>query len=90
MVTLTQRDFLVRYKQAVLGIAWAVITPVVLVILFSLLFNRVAHVDTGGAPYVIFAYLGPAALDVLLLVALPVGDVPPQQPAVAEQGAVPP
>ena len=58
VVTLAQRDFLVRYKQAVLGIAWAVITPVVLVALFSLLFNRVAHVETGGAPYVIFAYLG--------------------------------
>jgi ABC-type polysaccharide/polyol phosphate export permease len=58
VLTLTQRDFLVRYKQAELGIAWAVITPVVLVIIFSLLFNRVAHVPTGGAPYVLFAYLG--------------------------------
>jgi ABC-2 type transport system permease protein/lipopolysaccharide transport system permease protein len=58
VLTLTQRDFLVRYKQAVLGVAWALITPVILVVIFSLLFNRVAHVDTNGAPYVLFAYLG--------------------------------
>jgi len=58
VLTLTQRDFLVRYKQAELGVAWAVITPVVLVIIFSLLFNRIAHVDTNGVPYVLFAYLG--------------------------------
>lgn len=58
VLTLTQRDFLVRYKQAELGVAWALITPIVLVLIFSLLFNRVAHVDTHGAPYVLFAYLG--------------------------------
>jgi ABC-type polysaccharide/polyol phosphate export permease len=58
VVTLAQRDFLVRYKQAELGIAWALVTPVVLVAIFALLFNRIAHVDTNGAPYVLFAYLG--------------------------------
>ncbi|MGE0794835.1 MAG: ABC transporter permease [Acidimicrobiia bacterium] len=56
--TLAQRDFLVRYKQAELGLAWAVVTPLVLVVIFSILFQRVATVDTGDAPYALYAYLG--------------------------------
>jgi ABC-type polysaccharide/polyol phosphate export permease len=58
MVTLAERDLRVRYKQAVLGIAWAVIAPVVMMVVFSLLFNRFAKVNTGGVPYPLFAYLG--------------------------------
>jgi len=57
-VTLAERDLRVRYKQAVLGIAWAVITPVVMMVAFSLLLNRFAKVNTGGAPYALFSYLG--------------------------------
>jgi ABC-2 type transport system permease protein/lipopolysaccharide transport system permease protein len=56
--TLAERDFRIRYKQAVLGFAWAVLTPVSLMVVFTLFFKRVANVDTGGAPYVLFAYLG--------------------------------
>jgi ABC-type polysaccharide/polyol phosphate export permease len=56
--TLAERDFRIRYKQAVLGFAWAVLTPVALMVVFTLFFKRVANVDTGGAPYVLFAYLG--------------------------------
>jgi ABC-type polysaccharide/polyol phosphate export permease len=57
-LTLAERDLRVRYKQAVLGIAWAVIAPVVLMIAFTVLFNRFAKVNTGGAPYALFSYLG--------------------------------
>jgi len=57
-VTLAERDLRVRYKQAVLGVAWAVITPIVMMVAFTLLFNRFAKVDTGGAPYALFSYLG--------------------------------
>jgi len=57
-ITLAERDLRVRYKQAVLGIAWAVIAPVVMMIAFTVLFNRFAKVNTGGAPYALFAYLG--------------------------------
>ncbi len=57
-VTLAERDLRVRYKQAVLGVAWAVIAPVVMMIAFSLLLHRVAKVNTGGAPYPLFSYLG--------------------------------
>jgi ABC-2 type transport system permease protein/lipopolysaccharide transport system permease protein len=57
-ITLAERDLRVRYKQAVLGVAWAVIAPVVMMIAFTVLFNRFAKVNTGGAPYALFSYLG--------------------------------
>lgn len=54
---LAEREFQARYKQTVLGIAWALITPVLLVIVFSVFVEHVANVDTGDAPYVLFAYI---------------------------------
>jgi ABC-type polysaccharide/polyol phosphate export permease len=57
-LTLAERDLRVRYKQAVLGVAWAVIAPVVMMLAFTVLFNRFAKVNTGGAPYALFSYLG--------------------------------
>ena len=56
--TLAERELRARYKQALLGFAWAVVTPIVMVVVFTLFFQRVANVDTGGAPYSLFAYLG--------------------------------
>jgi ABC-type polysaccharide/polyol phosphate export permease len=56
--TLAERDLRVRYKQAVLGMAWAVLSPVMLMLIFTLLFSRAIKVNTGGAPYPLFAYLG--------------------------------
>ncbi len=56
--TLAEREIRVRYKQAILGFSWAVITPVVLMIVFTVFLRRVAKVDTGGAPYALFSYLG--------------------------------
>jgi ABC-2 type transport system permease protein/lipopolysaccharide transport system permease protein len=55
---LAERDFRARYKQAILGSAWALITPLVLMVAFTLVFTRVAEVDTAGAPYPLFSYLG--------------------------------
>lgn len=55
---LTERQIRARYKQAALGLAWAIITPLVYTLVFTLFFSRVADVDTGGAPYALFAYLG--------------------------------
>jgi ABC-2 type transport system permease protein/lipopolysaccharide transport system permease protein len=57
-ITLAERDLRIRYKQAVLGVAWAVIAPVVMMLAFTVLFNRFAKVHTGGVPYAIFSYLG--------------------------------
>lgn len=58
--TLAERDLRVRYKQAVLGIAWAVITPIILMLAFTVLFTKVAKVNTyaPGVPYPLFSYLG--------------------------------
>lgn len=58
VLALAERDLRVRYKQAVLGFAWAVVTPLALMVAFTLFFNRVAQVDTGGVPYPLFSYLG--------------------------------
>jgi len=55
--SLAEREFRVRYKQAVLGVTWAVLTPLALMVIFSLLFSRVARVDTGDVPYPVFAYI---------------------------------
>lgn len=56
--TLAEREMRARYKQAVLGIGWAVLTPLALMVVFTLFFQRVAEVDTGGVPYALFTYLG--------------------------------
>lgn len=56
--TLAERQLRARYKQAALGFAWAILTPVVLMVVFTVFFQRIADVDTGGVPYPLFAYLG--------------------------------
>lgn len=56
--TLAERDLRARYKQAVLGFAWAVVPTIASVVLFTVLFDRVADIDTGGATYALFAYFG--------------------------------
>jgi lipopolysaccharide transport system permease protein len=55
---LAWRDVMVRYKQALLGAAWAVLQPLVLMGIFTLLFSRIADVPTGGVPYPVFAFAG--------------------------------
>ncbi len=56
--SLAEREVRARYKQAILGFSWAVITPLVLMVVFTVFVRRVAQVDTGGAPYALFSYLG--------------------------------
>jgi len=52
------RDLKVRYKQTVLGAAWAIIQPFCTMVVFSLFFGRLAKVPSDGIPYPIFAYAG--------------------------------
>lgn len=52
------RDFKVRYKQALIGVAWVVVQPLITVAAFTLAFQRIAHVDTAGVPYPVFALAG--------------------------------
>ncbi|APW59910.1 ABC-type polysaccharide/polyol phosphate export systems, permease component [Paludisphaera borealis] len=55
---LTWRDVKVRYKQTVLGAAWAVLQPLMTMIVFSLFFGRAAGVSSGDLPYPIFVFAG--------------------------------
>jgi ABC-type polysaccharide/polyol phosphate export permease len=55
--TLAWRDIRVRYKQSLLGIAWAMFIPVTMMLLFSFVFTKVVKVETD-VPYPIFAYCG--------------------------------
>jgi len=50
------RDIKVRYKQTLLGAAWAVIQPVMTMLVFNFIFGSVAKVPTDGIPYPIFSY----------------------------------
>jgi lipopolysaccharide transport system permease protein len=55
---LVWRDVKVRYKQTALGIAWAVLQPVLTVFVFTIFFNRVGHIRTGSVPYALYALSG--------------------------------
>ncbi len=55
---LTWRDVKVRYKQTVLGVAWAVIQPLTTMIVFTLFFGRLAGIPSDGVPYPVFAFAG--------------------------------
>jgi lipopolysaccharide transport system permease protein len=52
------RDIKVRYKQTVLGVAWAVVQPITAALIFSLFFGRLVRIPSGGIPYPLFAYCG--------------------------------
>jgi lipopolysaccharide transport system permease protein len=57
--TLVERDLRVRYKQAVLGIGWAIIQPLLTMGVFAVVFGRLAGIRPGGnVPYPLFAYAG--------------------------------
>ncbi len=53
---LAWRDIKVRYKQTVLGAAWAVIQPFFTMLVFSLFFGRLAKMPSDGVPYPLFSY----------------------------------
>jgi lipopolysaccharide transport system permease protein len=53
---LTWRDIKVRYKQTVLGAAWAIIQPFFTMVVFSLFFGKLAQIPSDGIPYPIFSY----------------------------------
>jgi len=54
---LSWRDVLIRYKQAVLGVAWAVLNPLVTMVVFTVIFGMLLGVQSGGdVPYAVFSY----------------------------------
>jgi ABC-2 type transport system permease protein/lipopolysaccharide transport system permease protein len=58
MLTIAERDIRAQYKEASLGIAWAVITPLATLVVMVFIFKRVKGFNTGHVPYALFAYLG--------------------------------
>ena len=55
---LTWRDVKVRYKQTALGAAWAILQPVMMMVVFTIFFGRMAHLPTGNLPYPVFVFAG--------------------------------
>jgi lipopolysaccharide transport system permease protein len=55
---LTWRDVKVRYKQTLLGAAWAILQPLMMVVVFTIFFGRLAGVSSGDLPYPLFAFAG--------------------------------
>lgn len=52
------RDVKVRYKQTVMGVAWAVIQPLTMILIFTLIFGRLAKIPSDGFPYPVFVFSG--------------------------------
>ena len=55
VLAFAERDFRLKYKQMVLGVAWAVIQPLALVAVFSIMLGKFANVPGGGVPYAAFS-----------------------------------
>jgi len=58
LYTLSLHRIKVRYKQSVLGVAWAIVQPLSLMLVYGLIFALIVRVPTGGQPYAVFAYTG--------------------------------
>lgn len=52
------RDLKVRYRQTLLGVAWVVIHPLLMTLVFTIFFSRLGHFTSEGVPYPLFAYAG--------------------------------
>jgi lipopolysaccharide transport system permease protein len=55
---MTWRDIKVRYKQAFLGISWAILNPVLTMVIFSVIFGNLAKLPSEGIPYPLFSFAG--------------------------------
>jgi lipopolysaccharide transport system permease protein len=58
LYTLTLHRISVRYKQSLLGYFWAVLHPLALMLVYTIIFSRLVSVPTAGTPYAIFAFAG--------------------------------
>jgi ABC-type polysaccharide/polyol phosphate export permease len=56
--TLAERDFRAQYKQATLGILWAVLSPVATLVIFVVVFSRVKSFGSDGIPYALYSFVG--------------------------------
>jgi lipopolysaccharide transport system permease protein len=58
ILQLAWRDVKVRYKQTILGVAWAVLQPALMMVVFTICFSRMAGVPSDDVPYPLFVYAG--------------------------------
>lgn len=58
LLALAVRDIKLRYRQTLLGVLWVILQPLLGAGIFAFVFGRVAKLDSGGQPYVLFAYAG--------------------------------
>lgn len=56
LYTLSMHRIRVRYKQSVLGLAWAILQPLSLMLIYTLVFSIIVKMPSSGAPYAVFAY----------------------------------
>lgn len=54
-VFLVKRDIKVLYAQSIMGFSWAIFNPLIQIVIFTVIFGRVANLDTGGVPYFLFS-----------------------------------
>jgi lipopolysaccharide transport system permease protein len=55
---LSWRDILVRYKQTVIGIAWSILRPLLMMLALTFAFNKIGHLTSPGVPYAVFVMAG--------------------------------
>src|ERR1700726_1502869 len=55
---LAWRDILVRYKQTVIGVAWAVLRPFATMVVFTVIFGHIARMPSDGTPYPVLVFAG--------------------------------
>lgn len=55
IVSLVKKQFFVRYRQSFVGVAWAIVPPLATMVMATLVFHRIAGVDSGDTPYMLFA-----------------------------------
>ncbi|MDR3404554.1 MAG: ABC transporter permease [Chthoniobacter sp.] len=85
LLALAIRDIKLRYRQTLLGVLWVVLQPLLGAGIFAFVFGRVAHLDSGGEPYVVFAYAGLLAWNLFSGVVLKVsGSLVANAPLVAK------
>jgi len=53
---LTVKNYIIKYKQTLIGVTWAVLQPVLQMVVFSIIFGKFAHIPSDNAPYPIFVY----------------------------------
>ena len=57
LYTLSVHRIKVRYKQSILGVSWAIIQPLAMVVILTVIFSLIVRMPSEGLPYALFAYV---------------------------------